>query len=162
MSYQQQFDQVESWVNAIRPHWIRCAGNLHNDPKFWRECIHNTTPQMWQDIIDVFNYIDQATDLAKRHTYITGDLLEIQNRINTNKKITIPYNREGYNKPVFRATMAFKDIIAQATDRPFTKVVPGPVQTATASQAKIDKQALAMKKWEQARDAIDALFVTEE
>jgi aminoglycoside phosphotransferase (APT) family kinase protein len=109
--------QIQSWVNTMRPHWIRCQGNIHNDPKFWNECIHSRD-DIWGAVIDFYCEVRGNPDVDRKHPHLVEDLATIDQRQTRGERITIPYNKQGYNKPVFRATMAIKDVFCELTGQP--------------------------------------------
>jgi hypothetical protein len=109
--------QIQSWVNTMRPHWIRCQGNIHNDPKFWNECIHSRD-DIWGAVIDFYCEVRGNPDVDRKHPHLVEDLATIDQRQTRGERITIPYNKQGYNKPVFRATMAIKDVFCELTGEP--------------------------------------------
>lgn len=105
---------VNSWVDSMRPHWTRCTGNVHNDQKFWRECIHDQSRDLWMAVIEFYHDV-RDEEIERRFPYLMEDLWTIAQRLDRNEPVTIPYNKQGHNKPVFRATMAIKDIIGKIT-----------------------------------------------
>lgn len=113
----QSTPQIQAWVATMRPHWIRCQGNIHNDPKFWNECIHSRD-DIWHDALDFYCEARHDIDVDRLHPHLNWDLGTIMERIEQGQRITIPYNKQGYNKPVFRATMALKDILCKLTGEP--------------------------------------------
>jgi len=156
MTHEENFDIAENWVNSIRPHWMRCEGNVHNDPKFWRDCIHRTTDETWTAVMEVYWWLTQNgySHYDKIHPHLCFDIDEIKKRLHNDQRITIPYNREGYNKPVFRAVMAIKDIIADITERPFaTTLAPPPPKKKTRPT-----QAEVMEQWAKTQTMIESLF----
>ena len=114
-----EFQQVKAWIQTMRPHWARCKGNVHNDSKFWLNCIHNTGSNLWISVIEVYHEAKNLdADIDRRYPYLSEDLFAIAQRIDADRMITIPYNKEGYNKPVFRAAMAIKDVVCKITGEP--------------------------------------------
>lgn len=116
-------EQIQGWINTMRPHWIRCQGNIHNDPKFWNECIHSRD-DVWGAVVDFYCTAREHPDTDHRHPHLNSDLGTIAQRMDAGERITIPYNKTGYNKPVFRATMAIKDIYCRLTDQPMQDHLP--------------------------------------
>jgi hypothetical protein len=115
-----RYDQVNAWVNTMRPHWRHLNGNVFNDKDFWQQCIHSVPPQTWQAWCEIYNDLRAGAPSAfARHTYIHEDTVEVAKRIDLDKAITKPYDKTGRNKPMFRAAMAIKDIIADISERPF-------------------------------------------
>jgi hypothetical protein len=109
---------VQDWINSMQPHWQRCAGNVHNDSRFWRDCIHSVKPQTWVAWIQISqDLFAQQPDLNHKFPYLGEDTFVIAERLVADQPITKPYNREGYNRPVFRAAMAIKDIYAPKPTR---------------------------------------------
>lgn len=154
MTHEEQFDTVENWVNSMRPHWVRCEGNVHNDPKFWRDCIHKTPNETWAAVIEVYYWIATShTHYDKIHPHLRADLHEVKVRLDNDQRITIPYNREGYNKPVFRSVMAIKDIVADITERPFATTLALPVKKKTKPT-----KAEVMEQWAKTQTMIESLF----
>ena len=120
------FQPVSDWVDTMRPHWIRCQGNVHNDPKFWNECIHSQD-KIWISAIDFYCEVRGIdADIDRKHPHLNEDLSIIAQRIDQKKDITIPFNKTGYNKPVFRATMALKDVFSKLTGRPMQDHLAAP------------------------------------
>lgn len=119
------FTKVEQWVNSMRPHWKHLDGDVFNDTTFWNMCIHSVKPETWTAWCNVYNELDQFNpEYFARYTYIYEDTVVIASRLSKGEAMTKPFNKTGYNKPVFRATMAIKDIIAEITERPFeTKAI---------------------------------------
>jgi hypothetical protein len=127
--FERDFTLVDNWVNSMRPHWAHLNGDVHNDKDFWQQCIHTVRPEVWAAWTNLFHTLEESMPGAfVGHTYIADDTEEIHVRICGNKRMTIPYNKTGYNKPIFRATMAIKDIIAEITERPFIIKAPEPVK----------------------------------
>jgi len=115
-----QFDLVNAWVNTMRPHWRHLNGDVHNDKDFWQQCIHGVKPDVWSAWVSIFHTLEESCPTAfAGHSYIGDDTEAIYVRTCGNKRMTIPYNKTGYNKPIFRAAMAIKDIMADITERPF-------------------------------------------
>lgn len=113
------FQAVQAWTETMRPHWIRCAGDVFNDKDFWHECIHAVKPQTWLDWCELYGKLqDQWPSVLSKYTYVYEDTCELAKRMSQNKRTTIPYNKTGYNKPVFRLAMAIKDIIGDITHTP--------------------------------------------
>jgi hypothetical protein len=82
-------------------------------------------PEVWHAWTRIFHTLEESFPTAfATHTYIADDTETIHVRNCGNKRMTIPYNKTGYNKPIFRAAMAIKDIIAEITERPFTVKTP--------------------------------------
>jgi len=108
---------IESWIDTMRPHWLRCAGNIHNDMKFWNECIHDLTPDFWVMIIECYHDLRGET-IDRRYSYLNEDLFVIAQRLTKGEPVTIFMNKKGYNKPVFRAVMAMKDIVCNHIGKP--------------------------------------------
>lgn len=114
------FGLVQDWVNSMRPHWKHLNGNVHNDSDFWAQCIHSVKPEVWTAWCQLYGDLNSsATGAFRRHSHIYEDTVEIATRLDKGQAITKPYNKTGYNKPIFRASMAIKDIIAEITERPF-------------------------------------------
>ena len=123
--FNRDFGLVDHWVNTMRPHWTHLDGNVHNDKDFWQQCIHSVRPEVWHAWTRIFHTLEESFPTAfATHTYIADDTETIHVRNCGNKRMTIPYNKTGYNKPIFRAAMAIKDIIAEITERPFTVKTP--------------------------------------
>ncbi len=142
---------INSWVDSMRPHWSRCLGNVHNDTKFWNECIHSLSDKHWHTVIDF--YAEHRTpDVDRKYTYLNEDLFVIAKRLDTGEKITIPFNKTGYNKPVFRATMAIKDIACKISGRPMLDQEIKPVKKSRPSREEV------LAKYEELGRVIDSLF----
>lgn len=119
-----------NWVESIRPHWTRTQGNIHADTKFWNDCIHGVSNNTWKEIVLAYKDIIQSHDwLSRVHPKLDEDMYELAWRLQEHVHpetgdtvqlpITIPHNKEGYNKPVFRAVMAFKDVVGELVGKPF-------------------------------------------
>lgn len=151
MVTEQDISRVESWIDSMRPHWIRTDGDVHNDSRFWKECIHSVPAETWYawDRMQ-FAMSRSHPRILSRYTYLSEDTAEIISRDQDNKHITRPYDKTGYNKPVFRAALAIKDVIAELTERPFqTKQVTKKVKPSK-------EQVLA--KFDDLRKTIEELF----
>lgn len=143
---------IQDWVNTMRPHWIRCQGNIHNDPKFWGECIH-TRDDIWGPAIDFYCEVRGNHDVDRKHPYLAQDLAIIDQRQEQGQPITKPYNKEGYNKPVFRATMALKDVLCSITGEPMQD------HLAQAKPKKVKPtQAEVMAQLAKTQEMIQSLF----
>lgn len=148
------FTSVENWINSMRPHWIRMAGDVHNDKKFWNECIHSVPPTVWTAWCEIYNdLVDSQPDSFKRHSHVYEDTVTIARRIDAGEAVSKPYNKTGYNKPAFRGAMAIKDIIADITGKPFatTETQPTPVKTKPS-------KAEVMEQWAKTQAMIESLF----
>jgi len=114
------FDLVETWVNSMRPHWVYLSGDVHNDKDFWAQCIHSVKPEVWTAWCHLYGELNQShPEYFRKHSYIYEDTVVIATRLDKGEPMTKPYNKTGYNKSVFRGSMAIKDIIAEITERPF-------------------------------------------
>ena len=119
-----QFDLVNNWVNSMRPHWRHLNGDVHNDKDFWQQCIHSVKGEVWSAWCDLYGDLkDSQPDAFRTHSYIYDDTVTIAQRLDKGQAMSKPYNKTGYNKPIFRAAMAIKDIMADITDRPFETTV---------------------------------------
>ena len=119
-----QFDLVNNWVNSMRPHWRHLNGDVHNDKDFWQQCIHSVKGEVWSAWCDLYGDLkDSQPDVFRTHSYIYDDTVVIAQRLDKGQAMSKPYNKTGYNKPIFRAAMAIKDIMADITDRPFETTV---------------------------------------
>lgn len=156
--FTKRYDQVNTWVNSMRPHWRHLNGNVFNDTDFWAQCIHSVPAATWTAWCEIYGDLKAGAPQAfARHTYIYEDTVEVAKRIDKGQAITKPYDKTGRNKPVFRAAMAIKDIIADISDCPFeTKQ-----DTTPASKAKLTKEQ-AHAEWLKARAILDSLFDTGE
>jgi len=143
---------IQDWVNTMRPHWIRCQGNIHNDPKFWNECIHSRD-DIWGSVIDYYCEVRGNVWVDRKHPHLAGDLAVIDQRQERGERITIPYNKTGHNKAVFRATMAIKDVLCELTGEPMqdhlAQVKPKKVKPT---------QAEVMAQWAKTQSMIEDLF----
>lgn len=123
--FTKNFTQVETWVNSMRPHWRYLNGDVFNDKDFWQQCIHSVPAGTWQAWCEIYGDLREgAPSVFARHTYIYEDSVVLNTRLDKGQAISKPYNKTGYNKPIFRAAMAIKDIIADITDRPFETKAP--------------------------------------
>lgn len=114
------FSLVENWVNSMRPHWVYLKGDVYNDKDFWGQCIHAVKPEVWTAWCQIYGQLNQShPNYFRKHSYIYEDTVTIATRLDKGEAMTKPYNKTGYNKPIFRAAMAIKDIIAEITERPF-------------------------------------------
>jgi hypothetical protein len=147
-------DLVKDWVNTMRPHWIRCQGNIHNDPKFWNECIHSRD-DIWGSVIDFYCDVRGATWIDRKHPHLAGDLATIDQRQETGQRITIPYNKTGHNKVVFRATMAIKDVLCELTGEPMQDHLVWVKETVKKTKP---TQAEVMAQWAKTQTMIESLF----
>jgi hypothetical protein len=140
--FTKRYDQVNTWVNTMRPHWRHLNGNVHNDTDFWDQCIHSVPASTWTAWCEIYGDLKAgAPQSFDRHTHIYEDTVEVAKRIDLGKAITKPYDKTGRNKIVFRATMAIKDIIADISDCPFeTKAAQIITKKAKPSQAEIQAQ----------------------
>lgn len=130
--FNKDFGLVDDWVNTMRPHWRHLDGDVFNDKDFWQQCIHSVRPEVWCAWTSIFHTLEESFPTAfATHTYIGDDTEIIYNRTCGDKRMTIPYNKTGYNKPIFRAAMAIKDIIAEITERPFAVRTPAIVTKKT-------------------------------
>jgi hypothetical protein len=115
------YDLVNNWVNTMRPHWRHLNGDVFNDKDFWAQCIHSVGPDVWTAWCELYGELRQSQmDVFRRHTYVYEDTVVIATRLDKGEPMTKPYNKTGYNKPIFRGAMAIKDIIAEISDNPFT------------------------------------------
>lgn len=152
----QSTPEIQAWVATMRPHWIRCQGNIHNDPKFWNECIHSRD-DIWVTAIDFYCDVRTDPDVDRKHPHLNEDLGTIAQRIDAGQRITIPYNKTGHNKPVFRATMALKDILCRLTGEPMQDhlVAPKPKRARPTRDE-------VMAQYAKLGQMIDELFETKE
>lgn len=156
--FTKNFDLVDSWVNTMRPHWAYLNGDVFNDKDFWQQCIHSVRPEVWAAWTKIFHTLEESFPSAfATHTYIGDDTEEIHVRSCGNKRMTIPYNKTGYNKPIFRGAMAIKDIIAEITERPFTTKQ---VEIVTKKQKPTVAEVLA--HYEKSHAMMRELFDTDE
>lgn len=154
------------WVESIRPHWTRTQGNIHGDTKFWNQCIHGVTHDTWLEIVAAYKEVTQHHNwISSVHPKLDEDMYEVFWRASwhdtgeetTRVHMTIPHNKEGYNKPVFRAVMAFKDVVGELTGRPFTDLSkPKSLRKNKPSRAEV------MAKYEELGRVINDLFETKE
>lgn len=153
------FDLVNNWVNTMRPHWQHLQGNVHDDKDFWRECIHSVRPEVWTAWCHIYGELNQShPQYFRKHSYIYEDTVVVATRLDKGEPMTKPYNKTGYNKPIFRGSMAIKDIIAEITERPFaTQAQAQPIKKKTKPT-----QAEAHAQWLKARAMMDELFDTGE
>ena len=143
-----QFGLVQDWVNSMRPHWTHLNGDVHNDKDFWNLCIHSVKPEVWTAWCELYGDLKESRPAAfARHSYIYEDSVVINTRLDKGEPMSKPYNKTGYNKPIFRAAMAIKDIIAEITERPFvTKVEPPkPAKRTKPTQAEVMAQFARME-----------------
>ena len=148
------FDLVAAWVNSMRPHWRHLMGDVHNDKEFWAQCIHSVKPKVWTAWCELYGDLKQtATSAFNRHSYIYEDTVVIATRLDKGEPMTKPYNKTGYNKPVFRAAMAIKDIIADLTEQPFVTQAPVEVKKRVKPT-----QAEVMAQWAKTQAMIQELF----
>lgn len=120
---------VEAWVNSMRPHWKYLDGDVHNDKEFWAQCIHSVKPEVWTAWCNIYGELNQShPQYFRRHSYIYEDTVVIATRLDKGEPMTKPYNKTGYNKPIFRASMAIKDIVAEITERPFATKSEEPIK----------------------------------
>ena len=155
--FNRDFGLVDNWVNSMRPHWTHLDGNVFNDKDFWAQCIHSVKPEVWNAWTNLFHTLEESMPGAfARHTYIGDDTEEIHVRLCGNKRMTIPYNKTGYNKPIFRAAMAIKDIIAEITEHPFITKAP----VVVAKKVKPTKEEV-LAQWAKTDAMLRDLFSTE-
>lgn len=156
------------WVAKIRPHWVRCNGNVHGDSKFWNECIHGVSHDTWLELVKSYRSIVQDHNwVSSAYPKLDEDMYEvfwraswhdeesgaISERPGIRAEVTIPHNKEGYNKPVFRAVMAFKDLLGQVTGQPFIDYTkPKTVKRNKPTQAEV------LAKYEELGRVINELF----
>ena len=147
------FDLVQTWVNTMRPHWRHLNGNVHNDKDFWHMCIHSVKPQVWTAWCQIYGDLKQ-TDLTafNRHTYIYEDTVVMATRLDKGEPMTKPYNKTGYNKQIFRAAMAIKDIMADLTEQPFEVAAPPVTKRTKPTKAEV------MAQWAKTQAMIEELF----
>jgi hypothetical protein len=81
--------------------------------------------------------------------------VEVAKRIDLDKAITKPYDKTGRNKPMFRAAMAIKDIIAEISERPFETKAE---QSATKRTRPTQEQVLA--EFAKLQEMVEDLFDT--
>jgi hypothetical protein len=150
------FEAVNAWVNTMRPHWAHLNGDVHNDKEFWHQCIHTVKPDTFIAWCKIYNTLSTSqAQYFRKHSHIYEDTITIAGRIDDGKALTKPYDKTGYNKPVFRAAMAIKDIIAEVTERPFaTKVEPPKPKKPTKQEV--------LEQWTKTKGMIDSLFDTGE
>jgi hypothetical protein len=121
------YDLVNTWVNTMRPHWRHLKGDVFNDKAFWSQCIHSVKPCVWSAWCELYGELKQSQqDVFRRHSYVYEDTVVIATRLDKGEPMTKPYNKTGYNKPIFRGAMAIKDIMADISDNPFTTAVVAP------------------------------------
>ena len=147
---------IKDWVNTMRPHWIRCQGNIHNDPKFWKECIHSRD-DIWTEAINFYCEVRGMTDVDRKHPHLANDLGIIDQRLELGQPITIPYNKTGHNKPVFRATMAIKDVYCSLTGQPMQDHLDAVAPVLKRKQARAT-QAEVLAHYEQLGVLLKDLF----
>jgi hypothetical protein len=147
------FDLVEHWVNSMRPHWTHLSGDVHNDKDFWAQCIHSIKPDVWQAWCELYGQLNSSyPQVFRKHTYIYEDTVVMATRLDQGEPMSKPYNKTGYNKSIFRGSMAIKDIIAEITQRPFEIK---PVET---PKKKRPTQAEVLAKFDDLKRTIDELF----
>lgn len=148
------YDLVNNWVNSMRPHWTHLKGDVHNDKDFWAQCIHSVKPEVWTAWCELYGELKQnQQDLFRRHSYIYEDTVEIATRLDKGQPMTKPYNKTGYNKPIFRGSMAIKDIIADISGNPFTTGVTAPPK----KKVRPTKEEV-MAQWAKTQSMIEDLF----
>lgn len=147
---------VEAWVNSMRPHWRYLNGDVFNDKDFWQQCIHSVPAGTWTAWCEIYGDLREGAPGAfARHTHIYEDSVVLNTRIDQGQAISKPYNKTGYNKPVFRAAMAIKDIVADITDRPFlTK------QAEIATKRVKPTQEEVLAHFAKSHEMLKELFVT--
>lgn len=147
---------VEDWVNTMRPHWRHLKGDVYNDKDFWAQCIHSVKPEVWSAWCELYGELNQThPQYFRKHTYIYEDTVIIATRLDKGQAISKPYNKTGYNKSVFRGSMAIKDIIAEISERPF--VVK---QQETVAKKTKPTQAEVMAEFAKMQTMIEDLFDT--
>lgn len=148
------FNLVENWVNSMRPHWTHLKGDVHNDKDFWNLCIHSVKADVWTAWCEIYGDLNQSQPhLFKRHSYIYEDSVIINTRLDQGQPMSKPYNKTGYNKSVFRAAMAIKDIVADVTERPFLTSAALPVVKRVKPTA-----AEVQLQWAKTKAMMDQLF----
>lgn len=140
--FMKNYGLVEDWVNTMRPHWTHLNGDVHNDKDFWNMCIHSVKPEVWTAWCQLYGELNQShPQYFRKHTHIYEDTVVVATRLDKGEAMSKPYNKTGYNKPVFRAAMAIKDIIAEISERPFTtKTVVAPAKKVKPTQAEVMAQ----------------------
>jgi len=156
--FMKNFTVVDTWVNTMRPHWTHLNGDVHNDKDFWGMCIHSVKPEVWTAWCQVYAELKQShPQYFRKHTHIYEDTVEIATRLDKDQAISKPYNKTGYNKPIFRAAMAIKDIVAEITERPFTtKAVPAKTKKTKPTREEV------MAEFAKMQTMIEDLFDTGE
>jgi len=148
------FDLVNNWVNTMRPHWRHLSGDVHNDKEFWAQCIHSVKPEVWQAWCELYGELNQShSQYFRKHSHIYEDTVVLATRLDMGEPMTKPYNKTGYNKPIFRGAMAIKDIMAEISERPF-EIKPAESVTKKVKPSK--EQVLA--KFDDLRKTIEELF----
>jgi hypothetical protein len=141
----------------MRPHWAHLNGDVHNDKDFWNMCIHSVKPEVWTAWCQLYGELNQShTAYFRKHSYIYEDTVVMATRLDKGEAMTKPYNKTGYNKPIFRGAMAIKDIIAEIAERPFTVKVEEPKKKVKPTPQEV------MAQLEKANAMMRELFDTEE
>lgn len=159
----QKLQQVIDWIETMRAHWLRCQGNIHGDKMFWQECLHGAPQEAWMAWAHCHDAImHQDVRFNQKYPYLDQDIWTVIDRLAKGEPITRPWNRAGahvvkaYNRPVFRAAMAIKDIIADITGRPFESApAQGRKPTKASLQQHFDK---IQAEFEVMQAKIDELF----
>jgi len=152
------YDLVNNWVNTMRPHWRHLNGNVFNDKDFWAQCIHSVKPEVWTAWCELYGDLKQAQPEAfRRHSYVYEDTATIAIRLDKGQPMTKPYNKTGYNKPIFRGAMAIKDIMAEISGNPFTTT-----QTVVKTAKRVKPTAEeVMAQWAKTDAMMRDLFTTD-
>lgn len=160
--------KTQAWVATIRPHWARCLGNIHNDSKFWNECIHKVSDDTWQAIVDSYkSTIALHNWISSAYPKLDEDMYELEWRLRDHTDpetgdihrvhITKPYDKTGYNRPIFRAVMAFKDVVGELVGDPFKDYSkPKSIRRNKPTQAEV------MAKYEELGRVLQELYTTGE
>lgn len=157
----QKLQQVIDWIESWRAHWLRCEGNIHGDKMFWQECLHGAPQTAWMAWAHCHDAImHQDVRFNQKYPYLDQDIWIVIDRLAKGEPITRPWNRAGahvvkaYNRPVFRAAMAIKDIIADITGQPFATTTGSKPNKINMHQS-LDK---IQAELDQMRAQVDELF----
>ena len=109
-----KINKMFDWVKTINKHWDRLAGILENDKHFWNEVFHEHPKSHWADLVEVCEILQQEAEIAEyfeQFDNFNRNLDIIKKRLDTRLPVVKQWPKEGYNIPIFKAAMDFKDII---------------------------------------------------
>jgi hypothetical protein len=114
-------EMILDWVKEINEHWNRCGGILNNDKHFWNGVYHSKNKNHWADFVEVARELQLDPECAEyfaQSPSFNKGLREVESRLNSGMPVIKKWAKEGYNVPVHKCVMDFKDIINAISGNP--------------------------------------------